>query len=143
MARQQSFHRICCRTGTAWHSKQSAVYAGTEQLGPERIAAKGPDIRLDPQKALSLGMVIHELATNDAKYGKLTHADGRVSINWEMSTADVVIEWQEHDGPAVSASTGFGLSLLEGEIGYRYGGTVETAFEPTGLRVRITLPTSR
>ena len=101
MARQQSFHRICCRTGTAWHSKQSAVYAGTEQLGPERIAARGPDIRLEPQKALSLGMVIHELATNDAKYGKLTHADGRVSINWEMSTADVVIEWQEHDGRCV------------------------------------------
>ena len=117
----------------------------TEHFGPQRFTTTGPEVRLEPQKALSLGMVFHELATNAAKYGALTTSEGSVSINWKKLGSDLVIEWHEHNGPLVSApeSIGFGLSLLDGEIGYRHGGTVESNFDPTGLRVRIILPATR
>jgi two-component system CheB/CheR fusion protein len=53
-----------------------------------------------------------------------------------------VLEWREIGGPQVAPPdfAGFGLSLLDGEIQYRHGGTVDTRFEPDGLVVRITLP---
>lgn len=117
----------------------------TEHFGQEHFTTSGPDVRLNAQQALSLGMVLHELATNAAKYGALTMPNGTVSVSWNKTGPDLFIEWQEHDGPAVSppSATGFGLSLLEGEIGYRHGGTVETIFDPAGLTVRIKLPDSR
>ena len=117
----------------------------TEHFGPERFFMSGPDVRLAAQQALSIGMVIHELATNAAKYGALTASTGSVAVTWDLSGADLVLEWRERDGPPVTPpdSPGFGLSLLDGEIQYRHGGTVETRFEPAGLIVRITLPPPR
>lgn len=117
----------------------------TEHFGPERFVMSGPDVKLPAQQALSLGMVVHELATNAAKYGALTSSSGSVSITWERSGPDLSLEWRERDGPEVTPPnyTGFGLSLLDGEIQYRHGGTVETSFDPAGLVVRITLPPPR
>jgi two-component system CheB/CheR fusion protein len=117
----------------------------TEHFGPERFSLSGPEVRLVAQQALSLGMVIHELATNAAKYGALSASAGSVSITWERSGADLLLAWRERDGPQVRPPefTGFGLSLLDGEIQYRHGGTVETLFEPAGMIVRITLPPPR
>ena len=114
----------------------------TEHFGPERFTLSGPDVRLAAQHALSLGMVIHELATNAAKYGALSASTGSVTVTWELSGADLVLEWRESGGPQVAPPdfAGFGLSLLDGEIQYRHGGTVDTRFEPDGLVVRITLP---
>ena len=117
----------------------------TEHFGPERFSINGPDVRLVAQQALSLGMVVHELATNAAKYGALSASTGSVSVSWERSGADLLLEWREMGGPPVKPPefTGFGLSLLDGEIQYRHGGAVESRFEPTGLVVRITLPPPR
>jgi two-component system CheB/CheR fusion protein len=117
----------------------------TEHFGSERFSVTGPDVRLEPQRALSLGMVFHELATNAAKYGALTAPDGLIAVSWEKRGSDLLIEWKEQGGPAVVAPTslGFGLSLLDGEIAYRHGGTVETVFEPAGLLVRISLSEQR
>ena len=117
----------------------------TEHFGPERFTANGPEVRLEPPQALSLGRVIHELTTNAAKYGALTTPRGSVSVTWHRQGSGLVLEWREQDGPAVRMpeTTGFGLSLLEGEIAYRHGGTVETRFEPAGLVARITLPEPR
>jgi two-component sensor histidine kinase len=60
---------------------------------------RGPDVQLAPNDALSLGLAIHELATNAAKYGALSVPGGRVSVRWELAgDATARISWEERGG---------------------------------------------
>jgi two-component system CheB/CheR fusion protein len=90
-------------------------------------------------------MVFHELATNAAKYGALSDRSGKVDVSWRTLDGALEVEWREHDGPPVKQPqhSGFGLSLLKGEIGYRLGGKVETNFHSDGLEVRLSFPLER
>jgi len=118
------------------------IHQELDPFGAERISLCGPEVLLEPQPALSLGMVMHELATNAAKYGALSQAAGSVAIEWQYEQGNLALTWTERGGPPVTKSdkSGFGLTLLEGEIGYRLGGKVETRFEPAGLEVRLEVP---
>ncbi|KQY70257.1 chemotaxis protein CheR [Ensifer sp. Root142] len=111
-------------------------------FGGDRVTLDGRDIKLDPQRGLALGMVIHELATNAAKYGALTSSDGRVLVHWKADDNLLTLKWMERRGPSITAppKDGFGMKLLRGEIGYRLGGEVETKFEPEGLTVFLSFP---
>ncbi len=113
-----------------------------EPFGMERFDLDGSDARLKPQQGLSLGMVLHELATNAAKYGALSVPGGRVKLGWSFEDGRLSVDWRECDGPPVKQPTeqGFGLSLLKGEIGYRLGGEVETKFHEDGLEVHFSFP---
>lgn len=106
---------------------------------PKRFSLDGPPIKLGPQQALSLGMVVHELATNAAKYGALSKDGGRVAVEWSHDGNNLQLAWKEIGGPLVAEPEhgGFGLSLVKGEIEYRLSGTAETFFHPAGLEVRI------
>ncbi|MWP40124.1 PAS domain-containing protein [Rhodobacter sphaeroides] len=110
--------------------------------GERRIDLTGPDVLLSPTQALALGMVIHELATNAAKYGALSGGAGRVSLGWTIEHGRVGIAWQEHDGPPVARPDhkGFGLTLIEGQVQSQLQGTVEEHFEPDGFRLTLTFP---
>src|ERR1700730_10725255 len=72
--------------------------------------------------AQTLALVLHELATNAAKYGSLSNERGKVSISWSVagkgSDALFKLRWEERDGPAVTTPTqkGFGSTLLESAI---------------------------
>ena len=48
-----------------------------------RIVLSGPDVPLSSQLAVSLGMAIHELTTNAAKYGALSVFGGKVEVTLE------------------------------------------------------------
>jgi two-component sensor histidine kinase len=115
-------------------------------FGGERVGMDGPDLPIGPSQALALGMAIHELATNSAKYGALMAAEGRVQLRWSEDRAaggsEVVITWSESGGPPVAAPPkhGFGLTLVEGEISYSLGGSVTFDFLPGGLRVVLRFP---
>jgi two-component sensor histidine kinase len=94
-----------------------------------------------------MAMVIHELATNAAKYGALSTRKGRVSIQWDRRMngrppSDLVLEWQEIGGPPVSAphNSGFGTSTIRDLIPYEFHGTVDLVFAPEGVRCRLKLP---
>jgi two-component sensor histidine kinase len=82
-----------------------------------RILQRGPDIILSPQTVLAVSMVVHELATNAAKYGALHDDAGRVSIDWSLqpSSARIVLTWLENDGPPVKPplKEGFGSKLMQ------------------------------
>jgi two-component system CheB/CheR fusion protein len=125
-------------------SVEEIVRQEVEPFGLERINTTGEDIRLKPQQGLSLGMVIHELATNAGKYGALSVPSGVVSVTWSASDQGFQLEWAESGGPAVSPpeKAGFGLSLVKGEIEYRLGGNFETSFGSDGLSLRIGFPFS-
>lgn len=111
-------------------------------FGEQSLTVDGPDCHLKPQHALSMGMVLHELATNAAKYGALSQAGGHVQVHCEKFADNFNISWRETGGPPVVKPdhTGFGLELLDGEIGYRLKGSLETSFDPEGLAVLIKLP---
>jgi two-component system CheB/CheR fusion protein len=113
-----------------------------EAFDRSRFKVSGSDLSLKPQQGLSMGMVVHELATNAAKYGALSDRAGRVEIAWSVKDDQLQFLWNELDGPKVEPPTheGFGLSLVKGEIEYRMRGKVEKIYSSEGLSAALTFP---
>jgi two-component system CheB/CheR fusion protein len=115
-------------------------------LALSRIDMHGPDLHLDPQVALTLSMILHELGTNACKYGALSQPGGRLDISWDLAPAGkgalACVRWKESGGPPVRApaKTGFGTKLLDISVKGMKGGTVKVNYEPQGLSCDITLP---
>ena len=111
----------------------------------ERIHLNGPEVMLKPRQALSLGMVLHELATNASKYGALSTPDGQVEVSWDLSDADATklgLRWSERGGPAIQKpqGRGFGLTLVERETSHSLGGAAEIDWRAGGLAVALQVP---
>jgi two-component sensor histidine kinase len=92
-------------------------------------------------------MVLHELATNAAKYGALSSNKGRVLVRWERQLngrpiSNLVLEWWEVGGPRVDApgKSSYGTSTIRDLIPYEFGGAVDLVFAPEGVRCRLELP---
>jgi two-component sensor histidine kinase len=115
-------------------------------FSPERYRLAGPPVALSPSRALALGLLFHELATNAAKYGALAHGDGRVDVTWRVgrldATTELEIDWAEHDGPPVlpPGRSGFGSRLIERSLQGQLGGSATLTYAPDGVRCRIRLP---
>ncbi|MBC7491424.1 MAG: PAS domain-containing protein [Novosphingobium sp.] len=117
-----------------------------EEAGIGRVSITGDDIRIDDRSATPLALVIHELATNSAKYGALSAPGGQLSIAIERSADTLVIVWTEAGGPQVNGPptrTGFGTELAELSIKRQLGGLIEKDWRPQGLQVRIGLDPGR
>ncbi|HET9245994.1 MAG TPA: PAS domain-containing protein, partial [Xanthobacteraceae bacterium] len=111
----------------------------------DRIVIDGPAVSLKPKLALSLGMIIHELGTNSAKYGSLSVAGGSLEVSWAVerrSETSLVLDWIERGGPPVGKAPrhGFGLTLIEREVSHGLGGKAKVEFEDGGLRVNLRIP---
>lgn len=104
---------------------------------------EGPDLKLDPNFAVSVGMALHELATNALKHGAW-RAGGRVEIAVEPGAAEASIVWREVGGPTVAPPThrGFGSRLLERGVARELGGQVSLEFHPAGVVCSIRAPLS-
>ncbi len=106
----------------------------------------GPEIMLSPRQALSLALVLHELTTNAAKYGALSHEKGTHEVLWNRTVpADarrVTLSWRERDGPPVDGNPtpGFGMKLIEQAVDYELDGSVERTLAPEGLSLSIAFP---
>ncbi|WP_377297214.1 sensor histidine kinase [Rhizobium sp. SGZ-381] len=107
----------------------------------ERLRLKGGSLALDVETSPRLALVIHELATNAAKYGALSVGQGIVRVEWELLPDMIEIVWREEGGPAVSPPTrkGFGSRLITAALAPG-GGTAELHFDPEGLRCVLHLP---
>jgi two-component system CheB/CheR fusion protein len=111
----------------------------------DRIVTEGPAVSLKPKLALSLGMIIHELGTNSAKYGSLSVAGGSLEVSWAIERRaenSLVLDWIERGGPPVGKPPrhGFGLTLIEREVSHGLGGKAKIEFEGGGLRVNLRIP---
>jgi PAS domain S-box-containing protein len=108
-----------------------------------RVRIDGPSVVLEPNAAQTIAISLHELATNAAKYGSLSAADGRVEIAWSR-TADrrLCLRWIEFGGPTVTPPThrGFGTRVLENIIAGQLGGAVHFDWRDQGLTCEIALP---
>jgi two-component sensor histidine kinase len=108
---------------------------------------EGPYIGLTAAGTQAISMVLHELATNAAKYGALSTPQGRVSVRWDVRSNGVMpstarLEWNEQGGPAVTvpAQTGYGTSVIRNLIPYELGGTVDHVLAPGGVYCTIAIP---
>ncbi|MBX7542030.1 CHASE domain-containing protein [Qipengyuania sphaerica] len=104
------------------------------------VVSKGPDVELAPNDALSLGLAIHELATNAAKFGALSVSGGRVSIIWELINENLAkVQWSESSGPKVTLpkKRGFGTDLIEKIVAHELRHPVELEFHPDGVRCTL------
>jgi two-component sensor histidine kinase len=137
------------RSLSAAHARLSEASEGPDDLAmlltehvlpyadsPEQLRIEGrPPIVLADSIAFDFAMVIHELATNAAKYGALSRPEGSVEANWwvEPSTGSLRFRWQERGGPAVAApeKAGLGRSVIE----RLPSGAAETTltFDPAGV----------
>jgi PAS domain S-box-containing protein len=114
--------------------------------GEQRISVSGPTIRLPARVAINLGLVVHELVTNAAKYGALSSPAGRVDIEWILERRDgslhLRLTWREAHGPRVAAPThhGFGSRLIRRSIEGELAGQVDLAFLPGGLAAELSFP---
>jgi PAS domain S-box-containing protein len=108
-----------------------------------RTQIDGPSVMLRPDLAQAIGVVLHELATNAAKYGALSAAKGQVRVNWSCAADQLGLRWIEAGGPHVNPPTrkGFGAHMIEAIIRGHKGGDVRLDWRAEGLRCEITLPT--
>ncbi|WP_017665546.1 HWE histidine kinase domain-containing protein [Porphyrobacter sp. AAP82] len=108
-----------------------------------RILLEGEDIALGPHAVQTLGMALHELATNAGKHGALSQDGGEVLLRWECSgpgaAARVTIVWQERGGPPISppAASGFGSVVIGDMVRNSLDAGVEIRFEPAGFVWRM------
>lgn len=109
----------------------------------DAIASSGPNVVLDARAYSVMALVLHELATNAAKYGALSRANGTLSVNWTVDASGACeITWRERGGPTVRppSRSGFGSVLIDRSIPFDLGGTSRIEYRPEGLEGFFKIP---
>jgi PAS domain S-box-containing protein len=107
----------------------------------------GDEVLLRPSAALTFSLILHELATNAAKYGALQKPGGLVAVDWRVQShggPELHLHWTETRGPPVQPPVrrGFGLELIERSVTYELGGQAVLDYRVEGLSCEITVPLS-
>ncbi len=135
----------------SWHGASLAELARS-QLGHHldregaQVSLQGPSLLLKPEAAQSLGLALHELATNATKYGALSVPSGRVAMTWRWVPQDsngaIEITWSESGGPCVAApdGRGFGSLVIERNLARSLDAHVDLSFRPDGVQCRMLIP---
>jgi PAS domain S-box-containing protein len=120
------------------------------QLAPYAVGANvtisGTDVALPFAKIQALARVLHELATNAAKYGALSVASGQVSVSWNRKpngeATNLILVWREFGGPLVApeVQSSYGINLIRNLVPHEIGGMVDLEFAAEGVSCRIELP---
>ena len=116
-----------------------------EELDPYRVgdavSTEGPETILDPRRAQTLALAIHELATNAAKYGALNSPSGKVKLIWQDHESGLTIHWLESGGPQVRTpdTQGYGTRVIRASL-EQIGGRALFDWQPTGLHCSLSLP---
>ncbi len=109
----------------------------------QRVSSAGPDAELNPNKALLIGMILHELGTNAVKYGALSTNVGMVDLTWAPTAAGNMLQicWKESGGPKVVPPTrkGFGSRMIERALSAE-GGLSKLDYASSGLVCSIAIP---
>jgi PAS domain S-box-containing protein len=131
---------------TRWIGAELSTIARQElapysESGEKRVRIDGPEVLLEPNTAQAIAVTLHELATNAAKYGALSVANGAIELKWSHRThGRLEFRWSEMGGPTVHVPTrkGFGGRIIQQMIAQLKG---ETRFDwrPEGLVCEITL----
>jgi PAS domain S-box-containing protein len=122
----------------------------TQELAPyqpiqgARIGIHGPTVMLSGRASEALALVVHELATNAAKYGAISHPQGHLAIAWSLPGNErFALDWVETgvDLSGPPQQQGFGTRLITSIVEHQLRGTANLDWRPIGLRFRIEIPT--
>jgi PAS domain S-box-containing protein len=119
-------------------TQELAPYVGEDET---RAQIDGPYVLLAPNTAQAIGVTLHELATNAAKYGALSVPKGQVEVMWSRAMdGRLILHWTETGGPpAEKHRQGFGTSLMERMIRGQLGGELHIDWRAEGLACEIVL----
>ena len=111
-----------------------------------QLAVSGPAVPVGPNAATSLALILHELATNAAKYGALMESSGKISIAWRIDGPNVVLTWTEAGGPRVAgppSRKGFGVDLAQMSARGQLGGDIAYDWKTEGVVITLRTPLER
>ena len=120
----------------------------TKELAPyrkgdgTRVSIEGPVLVLEPNRAQTVAVICHELATNAAKYGALSVCKGRIDVSWTRpENGQLVLRWTETSGPVVRPPTrkGFGTRVMASMV-QQAKGEIQFDWHPAGLSCELALP---
>jgi two-component system CheB/CheR fusion protein len=139
-------------TESSWrgaHLRDVVQAALRPYLAGNRIEILGAELPVTPKAALALSVILHELATNAAKYGALLVPSGSIRLDWQIEGAGaeraVRLRWREAGGPEVAqpGHSGFGLTLIERSVAHELDGEARVDFARDGICCELRLPYSR
>jgi PAS domain S-box-containing protein len=122
-----------------------AQLAHFKDLIDTRVLLAGPSVRLSPAATQTIGMALHELATNAGKYGALSNTYGQVEISWkvyEPGEPRLAMSWIESGGPPVFTPLrrGFGSTVVESMAQMGLSADVQLVYATSGLQWRLDCP---
>jgi two-component system, chemotaxis family, CheB/CheR fusion protein len=124
-----------------------APYVNGGSEGGECIILTGlPDLPIGDNAVTNVALVLHELATNAAKYGALSAQGGVVYIDCSLANDELQLTWKERGGPLLNGqpdSEGFGSMLARRIVTQHFGGWLSSDWQPCGLVVHISVPRER
>ena len=110
------------------------------------MTIRGPDVPVSPGAVTSLALLLHEFATNAAKYGALLSPAGHVDVTCEIAGDELRVAWQERGGPTLAGPAlreGFGTLLGHATVRRQLGGSIARDWNPAGLTIRLVVPLAR
>jgi two-component sensor histidine kinase len=134
--------------GVAGVELRELIDAQLEPFRPSqatRVEISGAPFRLSNQAAQTLGLALHELATNAAKYGAFSMADGRLTVSWKVQSDKLDLVWRELV-PLLrkrTRVTGFGTEVIERMLGGALAAKIDRVIHRNGLEYRFSIPLDR
>jgi PAS domain S-box-containing protein len=143
-------HDLLVRGDWRGVSLSDLVHSHLEPFGFDaaRVSIEGPSLTIKPEAAQSIGLALHELATNAIKHGGLKSANGHLNVHWRLAKDEgepaVVLEWSEDTiaDPTQAKSSGFGRTVLEQLVGASVGGSADYIFTDKHVVWRLRAPLS-
>jgi PAS domain S-box-containing protein len=120
-----------------------APYVAAESDSPERIVVSGCDQEIGDSAVTNIALLLHELATNAAKYGALSASAGLVHIDCSSKDDWLLMTWEERGGPRIEGPPnreGFGGSLARKIVASQFSGRFSNEWNASGLTIRIEIP---
>ncbi|SKA24920.1 PAS domain-containing sensor histidine kinase [Consotaella salsifontis] len=131
---------------TLMHALIRTIVAPYESRESNRVALRGEDIAVSSEAVIALALLLHELATNSAKYGALNMPSGTLTVECSLTSDTYEMIWTESGGPPIKTkdrSAGFGSRLAIRTIERQLGGSISYDWRPEGLMVRLSIARDR
>jgi two-component sensor histidine kinase len=121
-------------------------YEGGTDGDEARVVIDGPDIQLAGGLVTTFALLLHEFATNAAKYGGLSTPEGRIRVSCSDNDGQFALTWQERGGPPIDRPTdseGFGTMLAHSTVKDQLRGEILRDWQPEGLTIRLSVARDR
>jgi two-component sensor histidine kinase len=105
-----------------------------------RVTISGPDVPISGSAVMSMALLLHEIATNAAKYGALSSQSGHVDVSWLLWNDELLLAWREQGGALLNGQPeheGFGSLLARLTVTSQLAGKITRDWNPEGLTVNL------